>query len=848
MRFKVFAILSVVIGVTLGLFLASRFFDFNINKFFAAEPKIYSNFVYVEGKQLMLNGQPWWSKGANWLGSRTVTQYCLQADGVEVWCNMKYLDADQWKPQELEKELQWLHEVLGINTMRLNAIGLDSDGYWKPGYEARLLEFTRMAYRQGMRITWTLFFGIPGFECPQPDGSYAPCNVRGIPDIGGARLMPPGGDQETKTLRWARNFATTMKNEPGVLGYEVGNELLLNYTVRAVGYQEQVLSYITRILDAVRGVDQNHLTFSGEVAVIERPSDNRWPWLEGKGVNFVKFPDIHNLRGGQPFSLEDVTDVNGIHFYQGPENAKTAMDVIVAAAVKPVVLAEFGGGGNAQQYQWPEPANQFTWHKTTLDEARTRTTGAWVWNPVPFMDFQPNTYSIGTWTDNAGALRPLITVFGPPQRKIKALSFSHYTFTPQDNTLNTLFMQPAAREFANRKVEFISQTVPTTMISGQQYTVSIVLRNTGDSPWDRTFSPGGDQSYTWRIKPQNPPDNTNWSVASVPMSYAPVLPNQNVAFNFTVTAPPSAGTYNFQWQLNQGLVGWFGDPTPNVSVQVIAAGSPTPTISPTPTQTPSNSPTFLIDGSLISTRRQLEAFQFYGSGFTPNGTVERWTRLAGTNNNIRLSPNYVVSAQGTVAWSYTSGCATPPGTSILWLVDVSTGRRSAEVAEIVNQHPNCSGATQTPLGTPLPTGGVTPGQFGLHEGDLVSAANSNDPDIYIINQNGFKRLFLNPVIFGFYGHLGGFQNVKTISPSTRDAFRTSLYFKNCENNDPRVYAVQVTGEDTGVLHWLNITQEQALQQDPYFIQKIFCINNNEYAWYPKGIDYTSLSQVPPYQR
>lgn len=848
MRPKIFVVLSVFAGLLIGGFIVARYFDVDFSRFFAAENTriIRPDFVYVQGKQLMLNGQPWWSKGSNWLGSRTVTQYCLQADGTEVWCNMKYLDADQWKPQELEKELQWQHEVLGINTMRLNATGLDADGYWKPGYEARLLEFTRMAYRQGIRITWTLFFGIPGFECPQPDGTYTPCNVRGIANIGGARLMPPGGEQETKTLRWAKNFATTMRNEPGVMAYEVGNELLLNGTVRAAGYQEQILSYITRILDAVRSVDPNHLTVSGEVAVIERPSDNRWPWLEGKGVNFVKFADIHNLRGGQPFSLEDVTDINGIHFYQGPENATTAMDVLVAAATKPIVLGEFGGGGNAQQYQWPEPNNQFQWHKAILDEARTRIAGAWVWNPTPFMDFQPDTYSIGTWTDNAGGLRPLITVFGPPQRKIKALSFSQYTFTPQNNTLNTLFMQPAAKEFANRKAQFVAQNVPITMIAGQQYPVSITLKNTGDSPWDRTFTPGGDQFYTWRLKPQNPIDNTNWGVASAPMLSAPILPNQNATFNFTVTAPTTPGTYNFQWQLNQGLVGWFGDLTPNIAIQVTATASPTPTISTTvsPTPTPGALPTFLIDGALISTRRQLEAFSFTGSGFTPNGSAERWVRQAGTNNNIRLSPNYAVSFQGTLSWSYTAPCSTAPSTSILWLIDVATGKKSAEVAEIINPHPNCTQSTPTPT----PIGGVTPGQYGLREGDLVSAANSADPDIYIINQNGYKRLFLNPVIFSFYGHLGGFQNVKTISSSTRDAFKTSLYFKNCETNDPKVYAVQVTGEDTGVLHWLNLSQEQALRQDPNFNQKIFCINNNEYAWYPKGAEYTSLSQVPEYRR
>jgi hypothetical protein len=38
--------------------------------------------------------------------------------------------------------------------------------------------------------------------------------------------------------------------------------------------------------------------------------------------------------------------------------------------------------------------------------------------------------------------------------------------------------------------------------------------------------------------------------------------------NFTVTAPSTSGTYNFQWQMLQECVTWFGDFTPNVAVTV----------------------------------------------------------------------------------------------------------------------------------------------------------------------------------------------------------------------------------------------------------------------------------------
>jgi len=142
---------------------------------------------------------------------------------------------------------------------------------------------------------------------------------------------------------------------------------------------------------------------------------------------------------------------------------------------------------------------------------------------------------------------------------------------------------------------------------------------------------------------------------------------------------------------------------------------------------------------------------------------------------------------------------------------------------------------------------VAPADYGLTEGDVISASGSSDPDIYIVNEHGYKRLFLNPIIFNFYGHIG-WNKVKPVAPATRDAFGTSGIFRNCETNDPKVYGVEVTAEDSGVLHWVNVTGEQAVQQDPNFFKKVFCINNNEFNWYPKGSDYTSLSQIPVYTR
>jgi hypothetical protein len=89
-----------------------------------------------------------------------------------------------------------------------------------------------------------------------------------------------------------------------------------------------------------------------------------------------------------------------------------------------------------------------------------------------------------------------------------------------------------------------------------------------------------------------------------------------------------------------------------------------------------------------------------------------------------------------------------------------------------------------------------------------------------------------------YGHLtGGWKAVKTVTPEVRDAFITSKLFRYVDS--PKVYELEVTGEDTGKLYWLNITGEQFLSQGGK-AEAIFTINKSELDWYPKGADKTSL--------
>jgi len=141
---------------------------------------------------------------------------------------------------------------------------------------------------------------------------------------------------------------------------------------------------------------------------------------------------------------------------------------------------------------------------------------------------------------------------------------------------------------------------------------------------------------------------------------------------------------------------------------------------------------------------------------------------------------------------------------------------------------------------------ISPQDAGLKEGNLISSqAYDGDFDIYIINQSGYKRLFLNPAIFGFYGHLK-YSQVISVTPQVRDQFITANYYRNCEAGNSKVYSLEVSGEDSGLLHHINMSAQDAINQDANFTKKVFCTNNQELNWYQQGAAYASLTEVIAY--
>src|SRR6185437_7532985 len=150
--------------------------------------------------------------------------------------------------------------------------------------------------------------------------------------------------------------------------------------------------------------------------------------------------------------------------------------------------------------------------------------------------------------NNAGTYTVMLTVRDNTNR------------TGTSSTTATISSQGASVNGA----QFVAQSVPSSMTAGQTYNVSVTMQNNGTTVWRAATQ--------HRLGSQNPQDNQTWGIGRVNVP-ADVLPNGQVTFSFSVTAPQAQGVYDFQWRMVQDAVEWFGEYTPNVQVSVTAAPS-----------------------------------------------------------------------------------------------------------------------------------------------------------------------------------------------------------------------------------------------------------------------------------
>lgn len=163
---------------------------------------------------------------------------------------------------------------------------------------------------------------------------------------------------------------------------------------------------------------------------------------------------------------------------------------------------------------------------------------------------------------------------------------------------NTIFSDNVPE---HNDASFVSQTVPTTMVPGQTYSVSVTMRNTGASTW----TPDGD----YQLASENVPDNQRWGLNRVNLTTT-VLPGSDATFNFTVTAP-ATGSHSFQWRMVQQGVERFGALTTNVNVQTVNWPPTVDWVSPSNNQTFVAGSTITLTANAMDTDGTISKVEFF---------------------------------------------------------------------------------------------------------------------------------------------------------------------------------------------------------------------------------------------
>ncbi len=210
--------------------------------------------------------------------------------------------------------------------------------------------------------------------------------------------------------------------------------------------------------------------------------------------------------------------------------------------------------------------------------------------------------------------------------------------------------------------QFITQTVPACMRPGTSNSVSLTFKNNGTATWTAADN--------YRLGSQNPDNNYTWGINRVNLDSS-VSPGQSKNFNFNVTAPSSQGTYNFQWRMLREGIAWFGDYTPNISVNVSnSCGGPPPPPPPPASCTDNSSATFTnpIPGTLSSGQSVNFTVRVNDSGDTRwyHGSVYQFLQ----QSNLSLVPSYGHLPGGVypgdnVDWTFTLTAPSSPGTYTL---------------------------------------------------------------------------------------------------------------------------------------------------------------------------------------
>ena len=163
---------------------------------------------------------------------------------------------------------------------------------------------------------------------------------------------------------------------------------------------------------------------------------------------------------------------------------------------------------------------------------------------------------------NMGFLMPYLAVISAENGGCFGPKADYYSpdnkYSCQDEDAITAIFQGSK---IGNDAKFLDQLVPSIMVSGKGYPVSLSVKNTGSENWSA--------GKVYRLGSKNPQDNNFWR-GRINLDPGEIIgPGQTKIFNFKVMAPKEPGIYNFQWKMLEENVEWFGDQSENVEVTVV---------------------------------------------------------------------------------------------------------------------------------------------------------------------------------------------------------------------------------------------------------------------------------------
>ncbi|WP_438008788.1 N-acetylmuramoyl-L-alanine amidase [Sorangium sp. So ce321] len=255
-------------------------------------------------------------------------------------------------------------------------------------------------------------------------------------------------------------------------------------------------------------------------------------WTQGFGF-FDGSPFVY-LKGGGSGAFVYRFDLPDYHVEDSQASVIATLASADVAAGSEVSLIVNGVPQGTQHVQASDPGSGGTQYQWLLPEAA----------------FNPNSTNVIEFRVLADAqLRNGLSIFN---RVVAPIAGSEIRVSiPFEQLLPTQPTYDAA---------FLSQSVPTLMIAGGAYAVSVTMRNIGDQVW----RPG-----RIRLRSEQPADNLTWGLNRVDLpDGANVDPQSDVTFHFNVVAPQTLGEHLFRWGMIREGVRPFGQRNAAVNVMV----------------------------------------------------------------------------------------------------------------------------------------------------------------------------------------------------------------------------------------------------------------------------------------